>query len=216
MLPEVSRSIAYGITKFWPGRSLRLAAVYWADNGLPMGTKMKLIAAKARAFLRAKRGNVAMIFAIALVPIVIAAGAGLDFARAMLVRQQMSEALDAAALAVGSTTGLDATSAQALAQKFFNANYTVDQTAFGTPTIAPLTYNANGSVTITATSAMPTILMKVAGFATIPVSATSTVVWGQSKLWVALVLDNSGSMSQGDSSGSKMTALQNASQQLLT
>ena len=181
-----------------------------------MVIKIKLIAAKARAFVAAKRGNVAMIFAIAVVPIAIAAGVGLDFARAMLVRQQMSEALDAAALAVGSTTGLDSTSAQALAQKFFNANYTVDQTAFGTPTIAPLTYNANGSVTITATSAMPTILMKVAGFATIPVSATSTVVWGQSKLWVALVLDNSGSMSQGDSSGSKMTALQNASQQLLT
>jgi Flp pilus assembly protein TadG len=181
-----------------------------------MVIKIKLIATKARAFLGAKRGNVAMIFAIAVVPIAIAAGVGLDFARAMLVRQQMSEALDAAALAVGSTTGLNSTSAQALAQKYFDANYTVDQTAFGSPTIPPLTYNANGSVTITATSTMPTILMKVAGFATIPVSATSTVVWGQSKLWVALVLDNSGSMAQGDSSGSKMTALQNASQQLLT
>ena len=45
---------------------------------------------------------------------------------------------------------------------------------------------------------------------------SSTVVWGQSKLWVALVLDNSGSMSQGDSGGSKMTALKNASNQLLT
>ena len=44
----------------------------------------------------------------------------------MLVRQQMSEALDAAALAVGSSNGLDQTTAQALAQKYFNANYTVD------------------------------------------------------------------------------------------
>src|SRR6202000_1609603 len=63
---------------------------------------------------------------------------------------------------------------------------------------------------------MPTVLMKIVGIESLPVNATSTVVWGQSKLWVALVLDNSGSMSQGDSSGSKMTALKNASAQLLT
>jgi Flp pilus assembly protein TadG len=185
-------------------------------NGLAMRTRMKTIAAVARGFLRAKRGNVAMMFGLALVPLVLAAGAGLDYSRAMLVRQQMGEALDAAALAVGSTTGLNATTAQALAQKYFDANYTVDKTSFGSPTIQPLTYNANGSVSITANNSMNTILMNLVGIPNIPISTTSTVVWGQSKLWVALVLDNSGSMSQGDASGSKMSALKNASQQLLT
>ena len=169
-------------------------------NGLTMGMKMKLIAATARAFLRSKRGNVAMMFAVALVPLTIGAGAGLDFARAMLVRQQMGEALDAAALAVGSTTGLDATSAQALAQKYFDANYTIDKTAFGSPTVTIPTagFNSNGSVLLTASDPMPTILMKLAGITSLPVTTTSTVVWGQSKLWVALVLDNSGSMTQTD------------------
>ena len=62
---------------------------------------------RTRSFLRSARGNVAMMFAIALMPLMIGAGAGLDFARGMMVRQQMSEALDAAALAVGSSTGLD-------------------------------------------------------------------------------------------------------------
>jgi len=103
---------------------------------------MKPFAVKARAFLGARRGNVAMMFAITLVPLMIGAGAGLDYARAMLVRQQMSEALDSAALAVGSTTGLDATSAQALAQKYFDANYTVDKTEYGTPVIQPPVYDA--------------------------------------------------------------------------
>jgi Flp pilus assembly protein TadG len=183
-----------------------------------MSNTIKQIAIKARAFLRARRGNVAMMFAIAMVPMTLAAGAGLDYTRAMLVRQQMGEALDAAALAVGSTPGLDQTAAQALAQKFFDANYTVDKTAFGTPTVTiPSSgYNSTGSVVMTASDPMPTILMKLAGFTTLPVSASSTVVWGQSKLWVALVLDNSGSMANGDSSGSKMAALQNASHQLLT
>jgi hypothetical protein len=47
---------------------------------------------------------------------VIAAVARLDFASAMLVRQQMDEALDVAALAVGSTSGLIQATAQALAR----------------------------------------------------------------------------------------------------
>lgn len=195
-------------------------------NGLAMRMTMKAIAAKARAFARSKRGNVAMMFAIAMVPMTLAAGAGLDFARAMLVRQQMTGALDAAALAVGSTTGLDQTAAQALAQKYFDANYTVDKTAFGTPTVTiPASgYNSTGSVVLTATTPMPTILMKLAGITTMPVSTSSTVVWGQSKLWVALVLDNSGSMCQPDSqpciddsnTASKIYQLKNATKTMLT
>ena len=47
-------------------------------NGLDMRARMTMLAARARAFLRAKRGNVAMIFALALVPLTVAAGAGLD------------------------------------------------------------------------------------------------------------------------------------------
>ncbi|MFO1246957.1 MAG: TadE/TadG family type IV pilus assembly protein [Alphaproteobacteria bacterium] len=166
-----------------------------------MRTTLNVFAAKLRDFAHSRRGNVAMMFAIAMVPMVIAAGAGLDFARAMLVRQQMTGALDAAALAVGSTTGLDQAAAQALAQKFFDANYTVDKTAFGTPTVTiPNSgYNSNGSVQITASTPMPTILMKLAGITTMPVTTSTTVVWGQSKLWVALVFDNSGSMCQPDS-----------------
>jgi len=159
---------------------------------------MTLFAVKARAFLKARRGNVAMMFAITLVPLMIGAGAGLDYARAMLVRQQMSEALDSAALAVGSTTGLDQAAAQALAQKYFDANYTVDKTEYGAPVIQPPVYDAKGSISLTATNTMPTILIKLAGFTNIPLSTTSSVVWGQTKLWVSLVLDNSGSMCQPD------------------
>jgi len=151
-------------------------------------------AAMARDFLRSKRGNVAMMFAIMLVPLMIGAGAGLDFARAMMVRQQMAASLDAAALAIGSTTGLDSNGAQELAQKYFDANYTVDASQYGTVTINPPVYDASGKVTLSATNNMPTVLMKLAGITAVPVSTSSTVVWGQTKLWVSLVLDNSGSM----------------------
>ena len=86
----------------------------------------------ARGFAAAKRGNVAMIFGLSLVPLSFAAGAGLDYARAVMVRTNMAEAIDAAALAVGGTTGLTTTQMQTLAQQYFNANYTADS-SYGTP-----------------------------------------------------------------------------------
>jgi Flp pilus assembly protein TadG len=163
-----------------------------------MSRKLKIFAAITRAFISSSRGNVAMIFAISVIPLMIGAGTGLDFARAMLVRQQMGEALDAAALAVGSTPGLDATKAQDLAQKYFDANYTVNKSQYGSVTILPPVYDAKGSISLTAKNDMPTILMKLAGITSVPIATTSTVVWGQTKLWAALVLDNSGSMCQPD------------------
>ena len=177
----------------------------------------KIFAACLRTFFKSDHGNVAMMFALSLIPLMIGAGVGLDFARAMLVRQQMGEALDAAALAVGSTTGLSQSDAQALAQKYFNSNYTVSAADYGTPTVTiPASgYNSKGSVTITASDTMPTVLVKLIGITTIPITTSSNVVWGQTRLWVALVLDNSGSMTQGDSSGSKMTALKNGANSLL-
>jgi hypothetical protein len=174
---------------------------------------MNRLMQKVRALLRSRRGNVAVWFGLAMVPIMIAVGGGLDYARSALIRSQMADALDAAALAVGSTPGLDQTTAETLAKKYFAANYT----GSGAPnvSIAPNGY-ATGSVTIKASYDLPTQLLQFGGIATLPVIVSSTVVWGQSKLWVSLVLDNSGSMAQGDSSGSKMDALKNASHQLLT
>jgi Flp pilus assembly protein TadG len=188
------------------------------SGGLKMSFKIGTFFMRLRAFVKSERGNVAMMFAVALIPLMIGAGAGLDYARAMLVRQQMTEALDAAALAVGSTTGLNQASAQALAQKYFDANYSVDKSQYGSPSIAIPGggFNSSGSVQLTASDVMPTVLMKLAGITSVPVSASSNVVWGQSKLWVTLVLDNSGSMSQGDANGTKMAALKSAAQQLLT
>lgn len=170
-----------------------------------------------RDFVQSHRGNVAMMFGLAMVPITLAAGIGLDYARSSLVRQQMSDALDAAALAVGSTTGLTKDTAEALAKKYFDANYSGDLSN-GKPSVTIGTggFNSSGSVKVDASYNLPTTLLKIMGKTTIPVTTSATVVWGQSKLWVALVLDNSGSMGTGDSTGTKMDALKNASKQLLT
>jgi Flp pilus assembly protein TadG len=173
--------------------------------------KIKGIWQSVRAFGRAKGANVAMMFGLSLVPLAITAGAGLDFARAMMERGAISDALDAASLAIGAKPGMSASDAQALAQNVFNANYKGQNApTVGTPTI-------NGqSVSLTASESMSTTLLALVGKPTLNLSVGSTVVWGQTKLWVALVLDNTGSMTQTDSTGtSKITALQNASHQLI-
>lgn len=193
-----------------------------------MSLGQKLIA----KFVRTRRANVSMIFALSLIPITIAAGAGLDLGRAMIVRSRLAEALDAAGLAVGATSGLSTTQMQTLAQQYFNANYTADR-SFGVPasvTVTPGTA-ANGattSVTLSTNVQMPTTLMNVVGIKTVNVGYTSQIVWGQTKLWVALALDNTGSMCQSDSSpnasspcsnpssGSKIAVLKTATASLLT
>ena len=177
------------------------------------GNIISRMGASLRGFLRDRRGNVAMMFGIALVPLAVAAGIGLDFARAMMVRSSMNEALDAAGLAIASSTGLDRTKAQELAQKYFDANY--KGTGKPVVTISSDGYNKDGSVTLNVSGSVPTTLMRLANYQELPVKSSATVVWGQTKLWVSLVLDNSGSMANGDKDGSKMDALKNAAVQLL-
>jgi len=173
------------------------------------------IGAGLRVFARDRRANVAMMFGIALVPIVIAAGIGLDYSRAALKRSQMSDALDAAALAVGSTPGLSSTDAQNAVNRYFQANYKGD-TSTGIPSVSVDSYSTvQGTLTLTVNSSVTTVVMKAVGIDDIPVSTSTTVVWGQSKLWVALVLDNSTSMNEGSGKNTKMKALQDASKSLL-
>jgi Flp pilus assembly protein TadG len=171
------------------------------DRPIMGGTMTMLERARGvlRDFIVSRHGNVAMMFAIALVPLMIAAGVGLDFARASLVRSQMSDALDAASLAVGSMASqqvganeMTQEQALALAKKYFASNYRGE----GKPDVTITNYDQDGSVTVSASTSVSRTLLKIIGEDVIEVGTSSTTVWGQTKLWVSLVLDNSGSMCQ--------------------
>ncbi len=62
------------------------------------------------------------------------------------------------------------------------------------------------------TASVKSDFLAIMGMPQLPISATSTVAWGVTKLQVALVLDNTGSMADNN----KMTALKTATHQLLT
>ncbi len=162
---------------------------------------------RVKAFGAESRGSVATIFAVSLVPVLIAAGVGIDMSRAMSSRSNLQDALDATALALAHLpAGTPQATLNSKATTWINAN--LHDGNMTTPVItATLT---NGQVVLDATSKVKTTLTAIAGYQEIPISAHSTVKWGLGKVEVALVLDNTGSMS-----GTKLTRLKTAARDLV-
>lgn len=163
----------------------------------------------ARRWLADRRGSYAVIFALTLIPVIIAIGAAVDISQAYIVKQRLTRALDAAGLAVGGATGLTTAQIQTMAQSFFNANYPA--TKIGVPGALTVTTSGN-VVSLSATATMPTSLMGIVGFNTLDIRASSQITRMGKKLEVVLALDNTGSMA----SSSKMTTLKTAAKDLIT
>ena len=143
-------------------------------------------------FANDRRGVAAIFFVLALVPIVAAGGAAVDLSRAYVVKQRLGNALDAAGLAVGSTSGLSDSELNTLAQKYFAANYPAKE--LGVPATPRLTIN-DSEITLTATADMDTTLLRLAQIDSLLVAATTTIKREETKgLEVVLVLENTGRM----------------------
>ena len=165
-----------------------------------------------RLFARAREGNVAVTFALLLVPVVAATGAAVDFSRANSVKADLQAALDATALMLSKEASTDTyNQLQTNALAYFKANFNRP----GTENISiSATYsNTSGStLVVNGSVSVPADFMSVLGYDTTTVTSSSTTQWGTSRLRVALVLDNTGSMGQAG----KMTALKTATKSLLT
>jgi len=78
-------------------------------------------------FINNKNGNVAIMFGLFLVPMLVGAGVAIDFLRANQVRSQLTDAADSALLAAVRARTLDGDlsdeQAKALAKQYFDANY---------------------------------------------------------------------------------------------
>jgi len=169
----------------------------------------KLIAFFQR-FRAARSGNVTMIFGLSLIPVMALTGAAIDYSRANGTLVQMQAALDATALMVSKEAPkLTADQITQKANAFFAAQFTRPDAKL------VVSYNgADSSLTLTGTATVNTTLARLVGMNTtsMPISATTTVKWGISRLRVALVLDNTGSMADAG----KITALKTATKALLT
>lgn len=159
-------------------------------------------------FMRSREGAVALLFGILLIPLLIGIGLAIDYSRGIRAKQHLSHSLDAAALAVGSWTGLTNEQIAQKAQEFFDANFASQ--GLGTP--GPLSVSVNdGTISISATSTVDTTIMKVGGYNTMEVNASTEVTLNEKKIELAMVLDNTGSMGWSG----KLGALKSAADTLL-
>lgn len=163
---------------------------------------------KTRNFLSDARGNVATIFSIALAPLTLMAGGAVDFNQAMGARARLAEALDAAALAVGSQPGLDEARAEAMVMDYITANYP-DRDPGSVQNVQVSIDDRNGIVRVSGESQVQTTMLGLMGMDSITVDWMSEVMRARMNLELVMVLDNTGSMS-----GSKIRALRDAAEVL--
>src|SRR5580704_1837486 len=133
---------------------------------------------------------------------IFAAGMAVDVGRAYSVKVRLAAALDAAALSVGSESGLTAGQLSTYLQNYFTANY--PSTALGTNvTVTPVPANADLSAAVVnyqASAGVPTVFMRLIGVNSIAVTTTAQTS-RTIGLEVVLVLDNTGSMLCGPNDG---------------
>src|ERR1700742_3264716 len=170
----------------------------------------------AHRFAAAREGNVALTFAIALLPLPGFVGAAIDYSRAANARSSMQAALDSTSLMLSkdlSTGTITQAQISSKATSYFNALYT-NRDAQGVSITATYTPGSGTTVAVNGSGSIVTDFMRVAGFPTMGYNATSTSTWGTSLLRVALVLDTTGSMADYNKIGNLQTAAKNLVTQL--
>jgi Flp pilus assembly protein TadG len=159
-------------------------------------------------FGRESRGNIAVIFALALLPIMSAVGCTVDYSRATQLRSKLQSAADAASvgsiartapafIAAGTMTSDGSIQSGVTdAQNIFDANMT-GVTGYTLNSRTP-TVTKSGSVvtsTIAFSASVPTMFMGVIGKTSITVTGTSTSTANMPQyIDFYLLLDNSPSM----------------------
>ncbi len=153
---------------------------------------------------RDRGGNVAMIFSLALLPLSVLAGGAVDYNEAMNARTRLSQALDAAALAVGVHVNLDEDAAADMTLAFVEANY--PDVEIGTVQNINVSINPyTDTVIVNGQAKVATQFLTLIGIDSLTVSWESEVQRARQALELAMVLDNTGSMS-----GSKISSLRDA------
>jgi len=173
------------------------------------------VRAATRRFAGAKDGNIAVLFAIAAVPVISFVGAAVDYTRANSARSSMQAALDSTALMLAKDLTEGTITTSQISQKadaYFKALYTNADAKNVTVNATYTASSGSGStIVVNGSGAINTDFMRVAGYPTIDFNTSSTSAWGNVRMRVAMALDVTGSMSWDG----KMPAMQTAAKALI-
>lgn len=158
-----------------------------------------------------KRGNVAMIFALCLVPLFAVVGAVLDLNRQKNYQYEIQYALDFAVVATARhalTNEATDGELKVIAQNFFDGKLK----PLGDATLLPLTFDRDEDlISLDVSGEMPTKIMQIIGQEVMPLGTEAAAVFGEpSSAEIALVLDTSYSMS-----GTRMSTLRVAAEDMI-
>jgi Flp pilus assembly protein TadG len=151
---------------------------------------------RIKNFGRDESGAVFVLFALALFPLLGLVGAALDYSRTSAAKVRLQAAVDAGVLfaARDSSTLTEAQVQQRIKDAIVaNLGGKVDIL----PSNISVTVNPR-NVTVTATTGVETTILKIAGYDSLPIVATTQVKWGTNDIEIALALDNTGSMGQSN------------------
>jgi Flp pilus assembly protein TadG len=179
---------------------------------LAQGARFARVRAAIADFRLNKRGNVAVITALAALPMVAAVGCAIDYTDASMIKTKLQAAADAASLATVSYNSPVISTAQNMsgsgaisggstdAVNYFNANLTQSPEDTGyTSLTSSATVTKSGQVltaTVSYTAKVSTYFMGVMGYNTLSISGTSSASYTlPTYINFYLMIDVSGSMS---------------------
>lgn len=138
------------------------------------------------------KGSIAVPAAVMMLVVLAVAGLGIDYSRAVRAYSILQAAADAAALA-GVRSDIDINGRQQMAAKVFAAN--LNDLGFSSP-VPAIDVQAH-SASVTASAAMPTLVMGLLNVKTLTLKANAVAAAGSSPTDIYLVLDMSASMGIG-------------------
>lgn len=181
------------------GKTTTMSVWGASERGLP---------ARLRALMRDRRGSVALTFSLVAVPLILAVGVGIDVSRMVSARNNLQDALDSAALALGRMPGNTSNAVlTAQAQSWVNANL-VDKNL---PVVTVAVATTTSTVDLSATTSIPATMVGLVGVPQLTVNGHSQTSRNINHIELALVLDNTGSMNDDN----KLASLKSAAGSLV-
>ena len=155
----------------------------------------------AGSFLKATRGNVAVTFAVAAFPIILIAGAAVDYSAANRSKAMLDSVADAAVLSVTNhaAMSMSAGSAETSAVTYFNTQAAALKRGTVLTVTAKVTDASNSrSAVVSYTAKVPTSVSAIAGIQNLNISGTSSGASAvPTYIDFYLLLDNTPSMGVG-------------------
>ncbi|VAV89658.1 hypothetical protein MNBD_ALPHA06-851 [hydrothermal vent metagenome] len=167
-----------------------------------------------KRFASDQNGNTTVLFALALVGIVIVFGIAFDFSRALNTRTSLQGAADAAALAIARDTDITPANMQTRATDYFNANMQ-DQSFGNNYTITATEMNDPAGIEVNVVSDINTTFAGLVGMSSFDIKTKAQVMYSTTKVELVLALDNTGSMGSSNKIQTLRTAANDLVDQLL-